>query len=201
MFSATVITGMSMKCWCTIPMPRVDRVLRRAELDRLALDQDLALVRAGRARRGCSSASTCRRRSRRAARAPRPRARSKLTSSFATMPGKRFVMSAQLEDGRARRPSRGDSTVPARPNRAVGTTRGRARGPPSRSIALRDRCYLACGTLILPAAICFETACRASRSRRALRRLGADLAEADAAVLDGEDDVGAALERAVLDAA
>ncbi len=22
MFSATVITGMSMKCWCTIPMPR-----------------------------------------------------------------------------------------------------------------------------------------------------------------------------------
>ena len=28
MFSATVITGMSMKCWCTIPIPRVDRVLR-----------------------------------------------------------------------------------------------------------------------------------------------------------------------------
>ena len=23
MFSATVMTGMSMKCWCTIPMPRV----------------------------------------------------------------------------------------------------------------------------------------------------------------------------------
>ena len=22
MFSATVITGMSMKCWCTMPMPR-----------------------------------------------------------------------------------------------------------------------------------------------------------------------------------
>ena len=26
MFSATVITGMSMKCWCTIPIPRADRV-------------------------------------------------------------------------------------------------------------------------------------------------------------------------------
>ena len=33
MFSATVITGMSMKCWCTIPMPGSDRVARRRELD------------------------------------------------------------------------------------------------------------------------------------------------------------------------
>ena len=36
MFSATVITGISMKCWCTIPIPARDRVLRRAERDRLA---------------------------------------------------------------------------------------------------------------------------------------------------------------------
>ena len=45
MFSATVITGMSMKCWCTIPIPRVDRVLRRGERDLLAVEQDLARVR------------------------------------------------------------------------------------------------------------------------------------------------------------
>ena len=45
MFSATVITGMSMKCWCTMPMPALDRVLRRGEVDRLALHEDLALVR------------------------------------------------------------------------------------------------------------------------------------------------------------
>ena len=44
MFSATVKTGMSMKCWCTIPIPRVDRVLRRLERDGLAVHQDLALV-------------------------------------------------------------------------------------------------------------------------------------------------------------
>ena len=44
MFSATVITGTSMKCWWTIPIPSVDRVRRRVDLDRLAVDQDLALV-------------------------------------------------------------------------------------------------------------------------------------------------------------
>ena len=36
MFSATVITGISMKCWCTIPIPCLDRVLRRAEGDGLS---------------------------------------------------------------------------------------------------------------------------------------------------------------------
>ena len=35
MFSATVITGISMKCWCTIPIPALDRVLRRVERDGL----------------------------------------------------------------------------------------------------------------------------------------------------------------------
>ena len=45
MFSATVITGISMKCWCTIPIPRA--IASCAELDAhgLAVDQDLALVR------------------------------------------------------------------------------------------------------------------------------------------------------------
>ena len=45
MFSATVITGMSMKCWCTIPMPRSIAVARRVDPQRLAVHADLALVR------------------------------------------------------------------------------------------------------------------------------------------------------------
>ena len=44
MFSATVITGMSMKCWCTIPIPASIASLRRAERRRLAVQEDLALV-------------------------------------------------------------------------------------------------------------------------------------------------------------
>ena len=44
MFSATVKTGTSMKCWCTMPMPARDGVARALDLHRLAVDQDLALV-------------------------------------------------------------------------------------------------------------------------------------------------------------
>ncbi len=44
MFSATVNTGTSMKCWCTMPMPVLDRVARRGDPDLLAVDQDLAGV-------------------------------------------------------------------------------------------------------------------------------------------------------------
>ena len=45
MFSATVITGMSMKCWCTMPMPAlIASFARRRHLDDLAVDDDLALV-------------------------------------------------------------------------------------------------------------------------------------------------------------
>ena len=46
MFSATVMTGMSMKCWCTIPIPRSIASLGRGYVHGLAVDQDLALVRA-----------------------------------------------------------------------------------------------------------------------------------------------------------
>ncbi len=73
MFSATVITGMSMKCWCTMPIPRSIASLRRADPHRLAAHAGSRPRPGGRARRGCSSASTCRRRSRRGARAPRRR--------------------------------------------------------------------------------------------------------------------------------
>ena len=44
MFSATVITGMSMKCWCTIPIPRSIASFGDLSDDRLAVQEDLALV-------------------------------------------------------------------------------------------------------------------------------------------------------------
>ena len=43
-FSATVNTGTSMKCWCTIPIPAAMASFGESEADRLAVDQDLALV-------------------------------------------------------------------------------------------------------------------------------------------------------------
>ena len=44
MFSATVITGISMKCWCTMPTPKLDRRFGRGNAYGLAVDADLALV-------------------------------------------------------------------------------------------------------------------------------------------------------------
>ena len=67
MLSATVKDGASLKCWCTMPMPLRMASAGPAKLHRLAAQQDLARVRAAAARRGCSSASSCRRRSRRPA--------------------------------------------------------------------------------------------------------------------------------------
>ena len=45
MFSPTVKTGMSMKCWCTMPMPSAMASRGPAIRGRLAVDQDLAGVR------------------------------------------------------------------------------------------------------------------------------------------------------------
>ena len=45
MFSATVITGMSMKCWCTMPMPRLMASRGDDIVTVSPADQDLALVR------------------------------------------------------------------------------------------------------------------------------------------------------------
>ena len=45
MFSATVITGISMKCWCTIPIPAPIASRAERERDGLAVQQDLARVR------------------------------------------------------------------------------------------------------------------------------------------------------------
>ena len=43
-FSATVKTGMSMKCWCTMPMPARHRVAGAGEVLHDVVEQDLALV-------------------------------------------------------------------------------------------------------------------------------------------------------------
>ena len=43
-FSATVKTGISMKCWCTMPMPAAHRVAGAGEVLDLVVEQDLALV-------------------------------------------------------------------------------------------------------------------------------------------------------------
>ena len=43
-FSATVNTGTSMKCWCTMPMPAWIASLASRKCDRLAVDEDFALV-------------------------------------------------------------------------------------------------------------------------------------------------------------
>ena len=47
MFSATVMTGMSMKCWCTIPIPSAIASRGEAISTRPAVHEDLALVRGG----------------------------------------------------------------------------------------------------------------------------------------------------------
>ncbi len=44
MFSATVITGMSMKCWCTIPRPASIASFAELKLDGLPGDEDLARI-------------------------------------------------------------------------------------------------------------------------------------------------------------
>ena len=46
MFSVTVITGTSMKCWWTMPMPRSIARDGDVDLDLLSVDADLALGRA-----------------------------------------------------------------------------------------------------------------------------------------------------------
>ena len=44
MFSVTLITGTSMKCWCTMPMPSSIAFDGRVDLDGLSVHEHLALV-------------------------------------------------------------------------------------------------------------------------------------------------------------
>ena len=44
-FSVTVKTGISMKCWWTMPIPARDGIAGGVDVDWLAADDDLALIR------------------------------------------------------------------------------------------------------------------------------------------------------------
>ena len=113
MFSATVITGISMKCWCTMPMPSADGVGRAsASVTAPARRRRSRPRRAGRARRGSSSASTCRRRSRPAGRGSRPRRTSRSTASLATTRREALGDAPELERQGARRSSFGSCWRP-----------------------------------------------------------------------------------------
>ena len=123
-----------------------------------------------------------------------------LTSSFATMPGKRFVMCrisrtvcgsgiARRYYGRRRRSGR---SRPANDERA-----GRLARPPVRSFS--RVLPTSSAALILPSAISFETAVSLAMIALRFGRLDAHLAEADATVLDGEERVRTTDEVALLD--
>ena len=71
-FSVTVKTGISMKCWCTMPIPDVDGVTWIMDVDGGAADDDLTLILGCIARRGCSSTWSFQRRSPPAARGFHP---------------------------------------------------------------------------------------------------------------------------------
>ena len=157
MFSATVMTGISMKCWCTMPMPApIASAARRSRP--AAVDDDLALVRGGTARRGCSSASTCRRRSRRAARGPRPRCRSNRRRRWRRRRGYRLVM------------PRSSSTVSPGAPGAGGDVGRRRRAVTTGSVG--DRYWS--GSVISPSMIC----CLASISSRSPAALGLNVPSA-----------------------
>ena len=84
---------------------------RRGDRDRLAVDRDRALVGRVHARRSPSSASTCRRRSRRARRGPRRGWIVRSTSSLATSVPKRLVMPGLHQRFPTRRRSSSMSSV------------------------------------------------------------------------------------------
>ena len=91
-FSATVNTGMSMKCWCTMPMPAAIASPGPLKRDRLVVDEDLALVGLVQPVEDVHQGATCRRRSRRAARGSRPARRPGRRESLAVREPKRLVM-------------------------------------------------------------------------------------------------------------
>ena len=66
-FRPTVSGGTRAKCWVTMPMPSAIASLGERIVAALAVHQDVALVGAGRGRRGCASGWSCPRRFRPAA--------------------------------------------------------------------------------------------------------------------------------------
>ena len=127
MFSATVITGISMKCWCTIPIPASIASFAECERDRLAVEQDLARVGLVEPvedvhQRRLAGAVLAEQRVHLA------RRRSKSTWSLATMPGNALVMP---------RISRTGASATAGPILTAEADEGRAEARPSVAAAVR----------------------------------------------------------------
>ncbi len=117
--------------------PGADRVLGRPDRDGLAVDAGSLPRRAGPARRGCSSAWSCRPRSRRAGRGSRPGATLRSMWSLATRLPKRFVMPRSSSSTpvlcwcsrRRRLPPRRCRPAGAAPVASMRPRLGRPRGP------------------------------------------------------------------------
>ena len=150
-----------------MPTPASIAALGEPSRTGLALDRGSRPRPGGRARKGCSSGWTCRRRSRRAARAPRPRA-GRTDVVVGDDPREPLRDVPHLEDLRTAPPCRGIIYGPR--NRHLGR-----RARPAQQTSARMS--------ISPSAICAETASSsAHRARSPIGRVGADLAVADTVV-------------------
>ena len=195
-----------MKCWCTIPTPASIAALGDAEAHRLPVDRDLALVRV------VEPVEDVHQRRLAGAVLAEQRVHLALAEVEADVvvgddAGEALRDVAHLEARfGAHQPSRRDSTV----SRGAWRIAPAASTPPTwrmRRAGLAARpsrdplhplpCYLT-GGLILPAAIAASTELFSLAISASAGAFDADLAVADAAVLDVEDQVVAALELAVL---
>ena len=134
MFSATVMTGMSMKCWCTIPIPRSIASFGEWMRTGSPLIADLALVRVVEAVEDAHQ--------RRLAGAVLAEERVHLAAPKVEVDvvvrenaGELLRDPAQLEDDRALGSSRRDSTV--RADARVSKRPRAGRGPPSETVVVR----------------------------------------------------------------
>src|SRR5579871_6717451 len=144
-FSATVNGGTRRKCWCTIPIPAASA--SRGDVNATGVPQSRISPSSGRYRpvrmfdnvdfpAPFSPSSAC----------TSPSAASKCTASFATTPGKRFVMSRSstagaMERGRARRvapPARPVGSALRAPDDALHQVVHRVEVVERRPLALRD---------------------------------------------------------------
>ena len=102
-FSRTVNGSTSMKCWWTMPMPALIASCGPADRRSAGRRPGSRRCRPGRSRRGCSSGSTCRRRSRRRCRGSCPAGTTRSMCRLAWTSAEALVDPAQL-DRRGQRP-------------------------------------------------------------------------------------------------
>ena len=122
--SSTLRLSASVKCWCTMPMPAASAAFGLPGGSGRPNDLDRARRRRRSGRTGSTPASTCRRRSRRAAPAPRRACSSSEMASLATSAPKRLVMPRQ----RSRTRLAGAAVVDCAPSRHPRSPGGRSLG-------------------------------------------------------------------------